>query len=281
VARFKVFDIVANVHATSRRIAKVEFGKDGSVYVFFPGFANTSGILCRAVFRGGIPTTTLDLKENGRVTNHLVKYAHHPDGRAHFSQTGKVKTEIRRQSVPLTHLKGHFFTIQVQNFESFPVLSAPKREQLTFNLPDETRAFKITGWRHKMSELKYPPGVTPSATPKGIQTSDGTVRLGLFVAPPEGASFDDVALFLAAEEIPWLSEDKAAHLIFLGGFDSTETALNHSIDTEFLAFAYPCTDAARLAQTIGSIDLTPPGATRALTAGSGTRARAGTSLRER
>ena len=102
MARFKSFDIVANAFGTLRRVAKIEFGADGSIYIFFPGFIDTSGIACCAVMRAGVSgQTNLDLKDNGRVTNHLVKYAHHSDGRAHFSQTGKVRTEIRRQSVPL------------------------------------------------------------------------------------------------------------------------------------------------------------------------------------
>ncbi len=52
-----------------------------------------------------------------------------------------------------------------------------------------------------------------------------------------------------------LSEDNAPHLIFVGGFDSTVVALNHSVDTEFLAFAYPCSDFKQLKERIGCIDL--------------------------
>ncbi len=256
MVRFKSFDIVANSHAVLRRIAKVEFGANGSIYVFFPGFFDTSGIACRAALRAGISgSTTLDLKENGRVTGHLVKYAHHPDGKAHFSQTGKVKTEIRRQSVLLHQHRGHLFTIQVQDFASFPVLTARRQAQLTLNLPDNARALKITGWRYGFADLKYPEGVNPTGPPKGVQSSDGVTRLGLFVAPPAGAPFDDVVLFLGVEEIPWLSDDKAPHLIFVGGFDPAATALDHSVDTESLAFAYPCADSVHLAQTIGTIDL--------------------------
>ncbi len=262
MVRFQSFDIVASVYAALWRIAKVEFARDGSVYVYFPGFIDSSGIVCRAALRAGVSgATTLDLKENGRVTSHLVKYAHHPDGRAHFSQTGKVRTEIRRQAVPLRQHQGHLFTIQVQHIQSFPLLPAPRAAQLTVNLTDSIRSLKITGWRHRVNDLTAPADAAPGAYPRGVQGPDGAIRLGLFVAPPEGMPFDDVVLFLAFEETPWLSEDRAAHLIFLGGFDSTQTALNHSVDTEFLAFAYPCSDAAQLSQSIGSIDLRPTSAT--------------------
>ena len=90
MARFEVFDIVANTYNSLRRIAKIKFDIDGSIYVFFPGFIHTEGIVCRAVLRGGtVAQTSLDLKDGGKVTSHLVKYAHHSDGEAHFSQVEK------------------------------------------------------------------------------------------------------------------------------------------------------------------------------------------------
>jgi hypothetical protein len=257
-ARFNSFDIVAKAFGAFRRIAKVKFNRDGSIYVFFPGFARTDGIVCRAVLRGGQPAQTkLDLTENGRVTAHLVKYAHHPDGEAHFSQDGKVKTEVRRKSMPLVEQRGHLFTIQIQNIESFANLNAPRTKQLTLELPDNLRALKITGWRHRFTELALPEGVNPTGFPKGIQTSDGISRVGLFVAPPGGELFDDFVLFLAVEEIPWFTEDKAPQLMFFGGFDHPSVARNHSADTEFLAFAYPCSDFESLRERIGCIDFSP------------------------
>ena len=97
MARFQSFDVTVKSSGMLRRIAKIEFSHDGSIYVFFPGFMNTEGIVCRGRLRAGKSNqTTIDLTENGRVTSHLVKYAHHPDGEANFSQDGKVKTEVRR-----------------------------------------------------------------------------------------------------------------------------------------------------------------------------------------
>lgn len=257
MARFKSFDIIAKTSGALRRIAKMKFSDDGSIYVFFPGFVKTEGIVCRARISAGQNTeTTLDLTENGRVTAHLVKYAHHPDGEVHFSQDGKVKTEVRRKSVPLSEQRGHLFSIQVQNIESFRLLPTPRKEQLTLELIENARALKITAWRYNFSELKLPEGHSSTGLPRGIQTSDGVARVGLFVAPPEGEPFDNIVLFLAIEETQWLSEDKAPHLIFVGGFDPAPIALNHSVDTEFLAFAYPCSDFKQLRERIGCIDLT-------------------------
>jgi hypothetical protein len=258
VPRFESFDLVAKVSGAIRRVAKVKFARDGSIYVFFPGFAKTDGIICRAILRGGKNAqTSLDLTKNGRVTSHLVKYTHHPDGEAHFSQDGKVRTEVRRKSESLVDHRGHLFTIQAQNVGSFPILPA-RKAQLTLELPDNVRTLKITGWRYHFSDLELPEGITPTGVPKGIQLPDSALRDGLFVAPPEGARFDDIVLFIAAEEIPWFSQDKAPCLIFLGGFDPPQTVLNRSVDTEFLTFAYPCSDYEQLRKRIGAIDLFPP-----------------------
>ena len=256
MARFKSFDVTVKSSGILRRIAKIEFSQNGSIYVFFPGFINTEGIVCRARMRAGeSKETTINLTENGRVTSHLVKYAHHPDGETHFSQDGKVKTEVRRKSIPLNQQKGHLFTIQIQSLESFRLLQSPRKEQLTFEVAENTQALKITGWRFRFTDLKLPEGVQPLFSPNSIQTSDGLTRFGLFVAPPEGQRFDDTVLFLGIKETPVLSKEDGAHLIFLGGFDPVSIALDHSQDSEFLAFAYPCSDFERLKNLIGCIDL--------------------------
>lgn len=48
MARFDQFDIVFAISGKIRRIAKVRYHHDGSIFVFFPSFKSTQGILCRA-----------------------------------------------------------------------------------------------------------------------------------------------------------------------------------------------------------------------------------------
>ena len=254
--RFKSFSLTVKLLDCFYRIAKLVFASDGSIYVCFPSFIKTEGIACSARLIGGDNgQKTLDLTENGRVTANLVKYAHHPDGEAHFSQDGKVTTAIRRKSVPLHEQRGHLFTIQVQVIDSFERLDSPKKEQLTFELPNTVRAIKITGWRYKLSDLSLPDGSTQSYCPKSLRGANGVERHGLFVMPPEGAPFSDVVLFLSIEETARLSEGQTPHLLFLGGFDPPQIAFNHAVSTQFLAFSYPCPDFEQLRERIGSIDL--------------------------
>ena len=253
--RFKDFEVLLGVDGVVRRIAKVRFAVDGSIYVFFPGFVSTQGILRRAkLHRGATYPADLDLSDGGFITSHLVKYAHHLDGEAHFSQDGKVKTVVRRQSVPLSEQKGHLFSIQAQNFSSFPILESPKKRQLTFNLSADISAVKITAWRFPVSEITFPENIPPGAVPI-IRAPGGIDRMGLFVQPPTHIPLNDVLLFLAIEATPLLSKDNAAHLLFLGAFDHPSIALNHALDTEFIAFAYPCSDFEMLKERISSIDL--------------------------
>lgn len=254
MVRLDHFSLVLNVSGSLRRIAKVKFRHDGSIFVFFPDFTSTKGILCHASLAAGATyPTDLDLTNGGKVASHLVKYVHHVDGEAHFSQDKKVLTEIRRKAAPLTEQTGHLFTIMAQNFQSFAKLPTAKAKQLTINVPADLPAIKIVCSRFRSSDLSFQGDIPPGATP--IIQIGGIDRQGLLVAPPVGMKFDDFVLFISPEGIPPISDDKSAQLTFLGGFDPTSIALNHTHDTGFLAFAYPCSNFEALKKSIGSIDL--------------------------
>src|SRR6266481_8893375 len=96
--RFPEFNIVAVSDGKKHRVAKVKFQKsDGSILVMFPSFRHTEGLVCRLTMMAGVQTESYGLAEHGKVAGHLVKYSHHPDGKAHFSQDGLVRTEIKKE----------------------------------------------------------------------------------------------------------------------------------------------------------------------------------------
>lgn len=104
VQAFRSKQTVVTIKADGHRhkIIQVLFSKDGSLYVTFPYFKHAEGLLAVVtVTRPPGTTSEINLADTGKVASHLVKYSHHPDGRAHFSQDGKVRTEIRRQAVAL------------------------------------------------------------------------------------------------------------------------------------------------------------------------------------
>src|SRR5213593_1534618 len=84
-----------------KKIFQINFkSKDGSLFVSVPyanlGVGRVGVVECPP----GDPNALL-FGDNALVTTHAVKYSHHPDGQAHFSQDGKVFTRIRRKAVPL------------------------------------------------------------------------------------------------------------------------------------------------------------------------------------
>jgi hypothetical protein len=103
-----------------RKIFSVSFSKaDGSLFVSLPYFETSKGLLSVATIPVGQTGGPIDLRLQWKCSSHNVKYTHHIDGEAHFSQDGKILTQIRRQSVPLRSNKGHIFTILVQGLEHF------------------------------------------------------------------------------------------------------------------------------------------------------------------
>ena len=134
----------------------------------------------------------MDLAASGRVASHLVKYSHHPDGRAHSSQHGKVRTEIKRQSVRLRDQQGHIFSAIIQGLAAFDeanplkdVGASPKRTTLTFTFPTVPEAIKFIGRWFETSELRFQ-GEIPSRVGPTLTTlqPDGRQQTGFLLSSP-------------------------------------------------------------------------------------------------
>jgi hypothetical protein len=104
---------------------RVVSGANPSLAVDFPYSPFESGIALRAQWSPADPDQRtfqwLD-PSTSMKTSQRPKYNHHRDGRAHFSQDGKVRTTIARQACPLREINGHAFTVHVQGIERFPEL---------------------------------------------------------------------------------------------------------------------------------------------------------------
>src|SRR5579863_2114799 len=218
--------VVVTVTADGHRhkICQIVFGKDGSLYMTFPYFKHTEGLLAEATFDGPPGAQSLiDLAKKGKVASHLVKYSHHTDGEAHFSQHGKVKTVVRRQSVPLAEQRGHIFTLIVQGLRSFESLGAAKenamsskRTTLTFEIRDRfPKAVRIIGRWYWIEDLPVDP--RPPLFGPQIQAvdPDGIMHNAFIVGNPH-----DKKHVLILTCIPQDSISPAHDLImFMGGFD--------------------------------------------------------------
>lgn len=149
----------------------------------------------------GRPDSFVNLEPGGKVTSHLVKYSHHSSGLALFSQTGKVRSEIRRQSVALDRQEGHLFSVLINGLQAFKRAVGqrdaeqvePERTVLTFQLPpgsDVGGTLKIVGRWYDVNRLRFA-NPTDSAGPL-FPTIDqnGQQRLTVALASPaEGTTF--------------------------------------------------------------------------------------------
>lgn len=246
-----------------RKIAKIIFqDTDGSIFVAFPYFEQSEGLVAVVT----LPPwqkhlESVSLEEGGKVTSHLVKYVHHRDGRCHFSQTGKVYTVVKKQSVPLNRYSGHLFTAQIQGLEGFQEASGPdydptnlKDQPITFNIrASDPKAVKILGYwynKKRIRELVLSEVIGPGVTIRHGQDQRKGILLSAPVEMPGSGSFLVVTVFA----IPPLTQDPGALLTFIGGFDSDEVINDLTRPTSFLALSYPADNLEALKAKIGSID---------------------------
>lgn len=254
--------VTIQVGAERYKVFQVFFGRDRSLYVSFPYFRHRVGILAAATIPANRQVMSqVNLQEGGRIASHLVKYSHHPDGRAHFSQDGKVRTEIKRQSIALDAQWGHIFTVLIQGLEGFDRAddtkdagSSPKRTSLTFGVggPPETEAIKLVGRWFDVSRLLLGGQMQPTIGPMlSAQDPVGKQQNGFLVASP----YDNAqhVLFITCEPIPRLSPEPEV-LFFYGGFAAREVMDDTAQEAGFLAFLYPESNAEELKKTIGTID---------------------------
>lgn len=233
------------------KLFKIFFGAKGDVYINFPYYKENNGIVGQAFLKPQAESITLD-PDCAKITSHLVKFAYHPDGETHFSQDGKVKTEIRKKSLPLDKLDGHIFTVSLQNIEKFDEANSPKyndnfskkKSVINFNLGDiDFEALKFVGiWNPFTSLIKnishpIPPNVIgPQFTYKGRK---GEQSVGFLIGPEPGNPFNGYVLSLRLSLIPKLNKETETALTFMGGFDCNIETSDPSKDYSFLIFMYP------------------------------------------
>ena len=258
---------------TRHKVLQVVFARDGSFFVTCPYFRHRIGLLSSSTIPAtGQQTSQIDMKPGGKVASHLVKYAHHVDGEAHFSQDGKIRTLIRRRSVRLDEHNGHIFTVMLRGLRAFEAANAgrdqgsisPQRTVITFDIDahNEERAIKLVGrWYHV--DAINPEDQSFDAGPV-VSTVDphGVTRIAALLANPTQETRH--VLLVTCEEIQPLSGEPEM-LMFYGGFDHKSVMTNASREAGFLAFSYPIADAETLRRSLGTVDFQPPGTTSGAT----------------
>lgn len=265
------FTITACLGQTEHKLFQVLFAdRQGGVYVNFPYFRHQQGIAAVAtVPASDEEPSNINLQQEGRLTSHLVKYSHHIDGRAHFSQDGRVRTELVKQSVPLGSLAGHMFTVYLNGIADF--LHATSRDvgtptrkhsRITFPFPEGDPGWiKIVGYWYSRSRCLgtyHHLAVNGQVGPiiRDFDTGGQRVQRAL-LAPWNGGRTGKSILALEAQRLPTFRCDGGSTLLFVGGFDNQAVVVDPQQDTKVLMFKYPASDFDELSKVLSSIDWRP------------------------
>jgi len=258
------FTITISTPLGRHKIIKIIFNKkDGSIHLSFPYFRDSKGLLSIGTLPQGETTAQIKLEKRGKITSHLVKYSHHPDGTVLFSQDRKIFSKIRKKSKALADDPGHIFTVQLQGlsgFESFAQSPAKdgqtaKERILNFHFAKgEPEATKLLAYWHTKKYVISEQDHEISKPTAYVKDKSGAVRPSFLISPLEGNLSAHSILMLMAEAIPKMSHEIESLLVFIGGFDPNAVADDLSRKTDFLAFQYPAVNYEDLKNRIGSID---------------------------
>jgi hypothetical protein len=240
---------------------QIVFGTDGSLFVTFPYFKHRTGILSISKIPAtGTRESQVSLELGGKVTSHLVKYSHHTDGQAHFSQTGKIITAIKRQSIALDKQHGHIFSLLIQGLRALdaahPVkdaVTSSKRAIVDFAV-ESPDALKFAGHWLDVNKMRFN-SPTPTIGPTLLTTDpDGIQRNACMLASPNASARHVLAI--SCEAIPKLGPDPEMFL-FYGGFDPAEIMKDTAKEAGFHAFLYPVSEAEKVRERLGTVDYVP------------------------
>lgn len=251
------------------KLFQIFFLADNSICVDFPYYKNTSGIAAEISLDPKIIyPTNITLSETWKTTSHLVKYSHHNDWEAHFSQDRKVFTEIRRKACTLKSINGHFFTVTVQWIEHFEEAKKAKdieekidskRTVLTFKTDKETDCLKFVCELYTVEDFKktvkpHDPRYTIVGPKAHYKVERWILQIFILSNNVELTDEKKHIIILSCEIIPPLNKNSEGNLVFVGWFDHRDIARNAQKKTSFLALMYPLENINELKEKIWSID---------------------------
>src|SRR5260370_38215581 len=220
---------VVKVSELRAKAFQIGFDKDGTLFIHFPYFQHRTGILSSSEIPAtGERKADVNIEHDGKVTSHRVKYSHHPDGRAHFSQDGKIFTAIKRHSISLDTQNGHMFTLYIQGLHALDVAKTAKdaegisvnRSVINFQIEPTAEAIKFVGRWLDINKLRV---IEPNVTvgPRHTMVNPDGVRTDAILVATPLADTKHV-LAITSTGIPTLGPDPEIFL-FHAGIDSPYT----------------------------------------------------------
>lgn len=237
--------ITGNVKEQRRKLFQIRIWNDGTLYIDFSFFNNPNGLLTELIINPSLEYPAgISLLDKGKIVSHLVKYTHHIDWRAHFSQDWKILTKVKKVAVPIKDLSWHIFTITLQGLDWFHEAEdvTPSVKKYTYNY-DLTRDWldlewvKFVGWWIHKDKLWY-----NSEWSKQIDIPLAYMKVKdrmLWWFYLSSSAWKDYILFLSCEFVPWLESSKEPYLSFMWWFDKSEIINNKETETSALFLIYP------------------------------------------
>jgi len=254
--------IAVRTTSNTRKLFQIVPSKsDGSLYITFPYYRRGGGQMGEALLEANETYPSgLTVGDDFSVSTHYVKYSHHPSGLAQFSLSGKVRSSVRKASVPLSNASGHIFTFMVQGLGKFDVRKPEesgklKRGLVEFGLDcDLSQSLKFVGHYFSERELASRAAFNSGRdTPWTLAvTPDGRSLMSSALATSYFHNGERRYLMLTAERVPQITESQEVFMSFMGGFDPPNVVNDPKVPTSFLMFIYPI-EAEK--STLASIDL--------------------------
>lgn len=256
--------IASSVNNGVFKLFQIAFSKkDGSIFVTFPYLKGCAGRLGSIVLpKGQSVFKNLTIDKDFPVTSHLVKYSHHPSGQAHFSLTGKVKTSIKRNSVPLSEIGGHIFTIKAQGFSKFAILEKNKKPTKSRGIvvfPYEekaTQSLQFVCHIYAESELAKIVNHKTNSPWSRMYLPNNRIAYTIPIATPFFHNNERRYLLISAERTDYFCTSQEEGISFMGGFDSESLVNDYSKDSGFLLMCInPIDNFSDIVKKFGTIDL--------------------------
>ena len=260
----KKYILVINTGRYRSKVMQIIFHREGSIFITFPYFSRSEGIVSLVTVPPNLKgPVNLSVLEGGKATSHLVKYSYHPDGKAQFSQDGKIYTQIRKQCPSINEIEGPFFTARIQGL-SFYEQFIPEKETLqkpierTYveailekSLPSTVKISSLIYQRDALRENIKGRMIGPTT-----KTRDRFNKIyeTCVCSAPSGHISENINILLTCEIVPRVDNANEAHLSFMGGYDNKSVVLDITKETSFLFFAYPHNNIDELIQKIGTVD---------------------------
>jgi hypothetical protein len=235
--------------------------RNGAIFAQFTHYKGGAGIVSTAdVTIGPSLESRIDFMERGKVSTAVMKYSHPPDGRAHFSQDGKSKTQFWVNSVPLSG-EGRLFEMHAHHLEPFERLTGKldaRRLYLPFQGPASSNAVTLSAdWRRKawLHEVARRENRRLDLVDLIPGQREGTHFRAALVSQPDSFPYRDHVLLVSVSPIQIPGTITTPSMVVMGGWDPAFKNPKPGDQTRFLTFQYPIADPEKTQARIGTVDL--------------------------